>query len=279
MKSESHIIEEWQWVEEIKNRDAKESIASQIANKVKEGDVIGVGSGSTSYLALEAIASRIHTEHLHVQVIPTSLEMTFFCNQFELPVTTLAEHMPDWSFDGTDEIDPFNNLIKGRGGVMFKEKLIIRSSPVSYILADASKRVERLGERFPVPLEVYPQALPYVEKALQIYLPNTMKLRMAEGKDGPVITENGNLILDVWFDEIPRQFERSLKGITGVIETDLFQNYKNIQIIQNQQSVDKNPCSRNTFRKTSEKYSLFFFVYRISVNTCAKVSLSFSFTY
>lgn len=147
-----------------------------------------------------------------------------------IPVTSLWEHKPDWTFDGADEIDTEHNMIKGRGGAMFKEKLLISSSPRTYIIADPSKIVTKLGSRFPIPIEIFPEALTYVEEVLRAYNPKEIKLRMAEGKDGPVITENGNLILDAWFDNIPNNLEESIKSITGVIECGLFIHY-NVQII------------------------------------------------
>lgn len=222
---ENNIIHTLKWGKEISRREEKEKVAQRIASFVRDGDIIGVGSGSTSYLALLAIAGRVKTEGLHVKAIPTSQEITFACAQLDLPITSLTEHQPDWTFDGADEIDPHLSLIKGRGGAMFKEKLLINSSPRSYIVADSSKRVSRLGMNFPVPVEVFPGALTYVCHALQELSPADIQLRMAGGKDGPVITENGNLILDVWFDAIPDTTETALKSITGVIESGLFIGY------------------------------------------------------
>lgn len=218
------------WAKEIVRREEKEKVAAKIAAKVHDGDIIGAGSGSTSYVALQAIAGRVREEKLRIKMIPTSLEMTTACVQLGLPVTGLLEYRPDWTFDGADEIDPARNLIKGRGGAMFREKLLISSGLKTYIIADSSKMVSRLGTRFPVPIEVFPQALAYVGQALKELSPRKMELRMADGKDGPVITENGNLILDVWFENIPDSMETSLKSITGVIESGLFIGY-DVEII------------------------------------------------
>ena len=148
------------------------------------------------------------------------------CAQLGAPVTSLFSHKPDWTFDGADEVDSHFNLIKGRGGAMFKEKLLISSSPQTYILVDPSKKVERLGAKFPIPIEIFPEALTYVEDKLQRLNPREIKLRMGQGKDGPIITENGNMILDVWMDYIPENTESTLKSITGVLESGLFMNYK-----------------------------------------------------
>jgi ribose 5-phosphate isomerase A len=230
MKWENSIIDSLPWGKDISRREEKERVANRIAAMVKDGDVIGIGSGSTAYLALLAIAERMKRENLHIKAIPTSLEITMACARLGVPVANLEAHRPDWTFDGADEIDPDLSLIKGRGGAMFKEKLLINSSPKTYIIADSSKRVARLGINFPVPVEVFPQALVYVEQALKTLSPANVSLRMAEGKDGPIITENGNLILDVWFDNIPRTTETAIKSITGVIESGLFIGY-NVEIL------------------------------------------------
>lgn len=200
-------------------------MAAQIAKKVKDGDVLGIGSGSTVYLALLAIADRIKSEKLNIKGIPTSLEISMFCSKLGIPLTTLFENKPDWLFDGADEVDPDNSLIKGRGGAMFKEKLLISSSPVNYIIVDDSKVVKKLGTNFPVPIEIFPQSLLYVEQQLRALGAIEIVLRPAKGKDGAIISENNNLILDCHFEDIGKSLEKDIKGITGVIESGLFIGY------------------------------------------------------
>lgn len=231
MNRERTIIDSLEWGKDISNIEEKERIAVKIASMVNDGDIIGVGSGSTAYLALQKIAERIRTEQLHIRAIPTSLEIKMTCARLGIPQTSLFEYKPDWTFDGADEIDTNHNMIKGRGGAMFKEKLLISSSPRTYIIADSSKMVTKLGSRFPVPIEIFPEALTHVAQALESFTPKEIKLRMAQGKDGPVITENGNLILDVWFDNIPDNQENAIKSITGVIESGLFMHYE-IELIK-----------------------------------------------
>jgi len=113
---------------------------------------------------------------------------------------------------------------------LFKEKLLISSSPISYIIVDDSKIVDKLGTKFPIPVEVFPQALLHVEKELLLLGATDIQLRPAGGKDGPVITENNNLLFDVHFKDIDLDMERKIKGITGVIESGLFINY-NVEIL------------------------------------------------
>jgi len=230
MNWQSGIIENLGWSDNIINIEGKQKVADEIAKKVKDGDILGVGSGSTSYLALLAIAKKVKEEKLNIKAIPTSIEISLVCSKLGVPLTSLYEHRPDWLFDGADEVDPDKSLIKGRGGAMFKEKLMISSSPVNYILVDDSKMVDKLGTNFPVPIEVFPQALLHVEEQLKKIGANSLKLRPAKGKDGPVITENGNLILDARFDEIDKKMEQRIKSITGVIESGLFIGY-NIEVL------------------------------------------------
>ena len=217
MNWENHLIKDLQWSNEIINREAKERVAREIAATAKTGDVIGAGSGSTVYLTLFELAKRIHEEHLYLEVIPASQEISMTCIQLGIPQT--------WTFDGADEVDPDRNLIKGRGGAMFKEKLLIRSSGKTFIIVDPSKLVNILGSKFPIPVEVFPHALSYVEKELRRLGASEISLRPAHGKDGPILTENGNFILDTRFHYIDASLEEQLKTITGVIESGLFINY------------------------------------------------------
>ena len=155
------------------------------------------------------------------------------CIQLGLPQTTLWNKRPDWTFDGADEVDPHNNLIKGRGGAMFKEKLLIKSSGKTYIIVDESKLVSKLGSKYPIPVEVFPHALSHVENEIRLLGASKISLRLAERKDGPVFTENGNFILepqtdfilDIHLSNIVPDLEQKLKAITGVIENGLFIGY------------------------------------------------------
>ena len=230
MNWESSLIKELGWSAQIINQSGKQKVAQEIAAKVKDGDILGVGSGSTVYLALLAIAERIKAEKLNVKAIPTSLEISMFCSKLGIPLTSLFEYKPDWLFDGADEVDPKKSLIKGRGGAMFKEKLLISSSPVNYIIVDDSKIVDKIGTNFPIPIEVFPQALLHVEEELKKIGANSIILRPAVGKDGPIISENDNLILDCRFNEVHDELEKDIKSITGVIESGLFIGY-NLEIL------------------------------------------------
>jgi ribose 5-phosphate isomerase A len=225
MRWSSTIANTLEWSGEIINRKEKEQVAARLATLLRDGDVVGFGSGSTSFLTIQAIGKRLKEESIRMTAIPTSLEVALACTTLSIPTTTLFQEKPDWSFDGADEVDPRNNLIKGRGGAMFKEKILIVNSPKTYIVVDKSKLVSRLGERFPVPIETYPSAVHFVEARLVALGATEVRLRLAKSKDGPVITEAGNFILDAKFKDIGDGLEREIKMITGVLESGLFQGY------------------------------------------------------
>ena len=210
------------WSGDVSNRAAKEELGRRIAERVQDGEVIGVGSGSTSYIAIHAIAERVRKERLNVTTVCTSQEVTLACVALDLPVASLLQRRPDWAFDGADEVDPERNLIKGRGGAMFMEKVVMHASPRNFILVDQSKLVTKLGEKFPIPVEVLPITLRFVERELAAIGAVEIVMRLAVKKDGPVITEHGNFILDVRFKEIQKSLERDIKSIPGVIESGLF---------------------------------------------------------
>lgn len=216
----------------ISNKEQKEKIAHQVATYLKPNDVVGVGSGSSSYLALLALVKKSKEEHIPFTAIPTSHELLLTCQLLGISTTTLSHQKPDWGFDGADEVDGKNRLIKGRGGALFKEKLVMKASKKTFILIDQSKHVEVLGQKTAVPIEVFPDALSLVEHELLSYGVSSLSLRLAKGKDGPVITENGNFILDVFFHSIDDGLEKEIKRIPGVIESGLFFHYP-IELIEN----------------------------------------------
>jgi len=214
------------WRKDIINPDAKERIAQKVAERLRDGDVVGVGSGSTSLVSLHALAERAQKNGWHFTAITSSLEMEISCSELHVATSDLIQQFPDWSFDGADEIDGALNMIKGRGGAMLREKLVMASSPERYVVIDESKRVERLGQKFPVPVEVIPESLNLVRSQLLRSFPvRLMELRAAITKDGPVVTENGNLILDVVFTEVDPELDARLNSQPGVLATGLFMGF------------------------------------------------------
>lgn len=230
MNWESNILKDIK-LDKIKNLEDKKKVAEKIVEKVKDGQVIGFGSGSTSYLAVIAIAEKVKKENLKIYAIPTSIEIGLLCSKLGIPTTSLNNKKTDWSFDGADEVDNNNWLIKGLGGALFKEKLNIVNSPITYILIDKSKKVEKLGEKCKVPVECFPNAIDYVRGELMKLGATDIEIRQAVAKAGPIITENGNVILDAKFENISSSLEKEIKKITGVIENGLFIGY-NVEIIE-----------------------------------------------
>lgn len=216
----------------VYNFEKKQELAKKICNKIKDNDVIGFGSGTTSYITACEIAKKVKKNNINIVAIPTSYEMKMLCAKLNIPTASLMEKKPNWSFDGADEVSPDNWLIKGRGAAMFKEKLNIKSSEKVYILVDESKFVRKLCEKHPIPIECFPDSIEYVKHEVMELGASEIKLRMAEGKDGPIITENNNFILDAKFNNINEDLELRLKNIVGVIETGLFINYNNIIIVK-----------------------------------------------
>lgn len=225
-------LENWQasallhWPAEVKNLETKLRIAQRVATWASDGDCIGVGSGSATYLALWAIGQRARAEGLRLTVIPSSYETEMAAATLGLGQSRLGQAVPGWSIDGADEVDLHGRVLKGRGGALFREKLLWAASEHMILVIDSSKYVARLGTNFPVPIEVHPQAVEPVAAFVRQRGCREAKLRTGSGKDGPVITEQGCLLLDASFDEIPRGLHADLKAIPGVIETGLFEGFQ-----------------------------------------------------
>lgn len=210
---------------DISNLEAKEKVAEKIVDKIKDGDVIGFGSGSTSYLATIAIANIVKEKGWNIFAVPTSKKIEDLCKKLEIPVMNLNESSLDWSFDGADEVNTKRWLIKGLGAAMFKEKLNIISSPITYILIDESKKVNKLGEKCKVPVECFPGAEKLVIKELISLGAYDITKREDRSTKEALITESGNIILDAKFDNIEENLEKQIKLIPGVIESGLFIGY------------------------------------------------------
>ncbi len=222
----------FEWNSSISNEEEKKSLARMVADKVNDGDVIGFGSGSTSYVTIKEIAKRLKKQNIKITAIPTSYEIKMLCNNLGIKTASIMDLKPDWSFDGTDEYNDDGWLIKGRGAAMFKEKLNIINSNKVYILADSTKYVEHLGSKFMVPVECFPDSFKYVKQELIKLGAEKCVLRFGKGKDGPIITENNNFILDAKFSNINKSLEKDIKLISGVIESGLFIGYKNVEILK-----------------------------------------------
>lgn len=216
----------------ISHLEEKEKIGEEIASKVKGGEKIGFGSGSTAFLAAIAIAKKVKKNNISISCIPTSLEISHLIASLGLPLGELNEVELDFCFDGADEVDAKGRLIKGRGAALTKEKIVLSNAKKAYILVDKSKFVSSLGEKFFTPIEVLPSAAYAVKRKLIALGASSLSLRKAGlSKDGPVITENGNFIIDAKFVDVENDLEFRINNIPGVVENGLFLNYPQIEII------------------------------------------------
>jgi ribose 5-phosphate isomerase A len=203
----------------------KQEVGRVAANRVKSGSVVGLGTGSTTAFAIQFLGDRLKSGELSdIRGVPTSFQASVLAKQYGIPLTTLDEvDSIDIAIDGADEVDPYKNLIKGGGAAHTREKIVDSLAEQFIVVVDSSKLVDRLGSTFPLPVEVLPMAITPVIYAIE-QLGGKPELRMGIKKDGPVITDQGNMVLDVTFAAIdnPAELEKTLNNIPGVLENGLF---------------------------------------------------------
>jgi ribose 5-phosphate isomerase A len=203
------------------NEAEKEAAGRAGAKLVRDGDVVGLGTGSTAYFAVVALGERVKAG-LKIVGIPTSVQTADLARGVGIQLTTLDEHPEiDITIDGADELDPKLNLIKGGGGALTREKVIASASKKMVVVADSSKVVSVLG-KFPLPVEVIAFARAVVERKIAA-LGASPKLR-TKADGSPYITDNGNQILDCSFGKIadPPALALALSNIPGIVEHGLF---------------------------------------------------------
>ncbi|SKB15649.1 ribose-5-phosphate isomerase A [Planktothrix sp. PCC 11201] len=212
----------------------KQYVGKAAADRVQSGTIVGLGTGSTTAYAIQYIGERLQSGELKdIKGIPTSFQATVLAKQYGIPLTTLDEvdHI-DIAIDGADEVDPHKNLIKGGGAAHTREKIVDSLAEVFIVVVDNSKLVERLGSTFLLPVEVIPMAMTPVMKALE-KLGGKPTLRMGVKKAGPVVTDEGNLVIDVKFDvlENPAELEKEINNIPGVLDNGLFVGVADIILV------------------------------------------------
>lgn len=201
------------------------------------GMKIGLGTGSTAMPAVKRLAYHIQNSNLKdVKAVVTSFQTQNACQDYGIPVYSMNDKIIggqlDLAIDGADEVDPECNCIKGGGAAHVREKIVEYNSKVFVVIADSSKAVENIGTKFPVPVEIIADARVPVTKALN-ELGADCVLREGVRKAGPVITDNGNQILDCTWKEpidVP-QMEMKINSIVGVLENGLFSKNKPIVFI------------------------------------------------
>ncbi len=222
--------------------EAKRLAALEAVKHVKDGFVVGLGSGSTAAFAIEALGERIKREKLRIFGVPTSYQAFLLAVECGIPITTLDEHPEiDVTIDGADQVTPELWLIKGMGAALVREKIVASASKLNVIIADDKKKVKRLGENGQVvPIEVLPFAISLVKRKLEA-MDGKPVLREGKGKLGPVITDNGNAILDTYFGEIakPAELDVRVKMVAGVVETGFFVGLTDIVYVGSVRGVEK----------------------------------------
>lgn len=198
-----------------------------VMNHVKDNQIIGIGSGTTIISAVKTLAERVKKENLKVVCIPTSFQARQLILEYKLTLGSLEQYPElDIAIDGADEIDKDLVCIKGGGGCLTQEKIVAYNAKEFIIAVEESKNVEELGTFWKqgVPLEVIPLAYRPVQIQIENKFGGCAKLRMASRKMGPVVSDNGNFILDWTFDKVGdwSKINNQLIHIPGIVETGLF---------------------------------------------------------
>ena len=204
----------------------KQIVANAAIKEVKSDMIIGLGSGSTAALMIKSLAGEIRSGKLkNIRGVATSFQSEVLALELDIPLVDLASvSQIDLAIDGADEVDPGFQLIKGGGACHVREKLVASKANQLLIVVDETKIVQNLNRSFPLPVEVLPNAWKQVQEVLARMEGNST-LRMANKKAGPVVTDQGNLILDVFFNEgikRPKEIEMIINNIPGVLENGLF---------------------------------------------------------
>lgn len=201
------------------------------------GMKIGLGTGSTALPAVKRLSEFIADGTLkNIKAVPTSFQTENACIDWNIPVFSFKDRTIDGeldlAIDGADEIDTENNCIKGGGAALLREKIIAYNAKKFVIVADSSKAVKTMGTKFALPVEIVPEAYIPVKKALEKLGANVV-LREGVRKCGPVITDNGNQIVDcLWQNPVdPKKMEDLIDDITGVVEVGFFTKNKPIAFI------------------------------------------------
>lgn len=208
---------------------AKQAAAFKAVDKhVQNNYVVGIGSGSTIVYAAERLAERVSKEKLNVVCIPTSFQAKQLIVKHDLRLGSLDTHPTvDVCIDGADEVDLNLDLIKGGGACLLQEKIVASCARDLIIIADYTKDSVKLGDQYKkgIPIEVIPMSYVPIQNKIRNKFGGEVNLRMAVAKAGPVITDNGNFILDwVNFKQLDdwNQVNTVIRMIPGVVETGLF---------------------------------------------------------
>lgn len=211
----------------------KQLVAYHAAGQINDGMLVGLGTGSTANCFIEELARRHREEGLRVTAAASSVISMIKARELGLPLVAL-EHLTrlDCYVDGADEVAPDLTLLKGRGSDLVREKLMARASDAFIVLVDRSKLVSRIGERYPIPIEVMPFAWQLVKRGLE-QLGGRGDLRPNASKDGLAVTSHGSLVLDMVFDAgiDAKTVDEALNGVPGVVEHGIFRQLASTVLI------------------------------------------------
>ena len=213
----------------------KQAVAVAAVNAIQDGMVLGLGSGSTAALMIQGLGAKLAAGELRDIVgVTTSFQGEVLAAELGIPLRSLnAVERIDLAIDGADEVDPLFQLIKGGGACHVQEKLVAARAERFIVVVDATKLVDRLNLGFLLPVEVLPGAWRQVQARLAS-MGGAAELRMATRKAGPVVTDQGNLVLDVRFGEgiaDPRALEQTINNIPGVLENGLFVDLADVVLV------------------------------------------------
>lgn len=208
----------------------KKVAALEAVKYIKDGMVVGLGTGSTAFFMIEAIGEMVRNG-LKIRAVATSNETEKLAKKLGVNVITLAEAKRlDVTIDGADEVDGQFQLIKGGGGALLREKIVAHNSDFNIIIADSSKQVSRLGQ-FKLPIETIPFATQLIIKELEEM--NLHPVQRMRGADDYKTDENNDIVdIDIWKTDIKlTDLEHQLKNIPGIVETGLFLTSTDLVII------------------------------------------------
>ncbi len=216
--------------------DKKKAAAEAAIDLVKDGMIVGLGTGSTANHAIEGLGRRVGAG-LRIKGVATSKATEQLARKVGIPITTLEEvGEVDLTIDGADEVDPRFNLIKGMGGALLREKIVAFASKQEVIIVDDSKLVEVLGKMSPLPVEVVPFGHTKTRDALEsLGCKPSLK-----GGSAPFLTDNGNLIYECRFEGIEdaEMLEAEIDLIPGVVESGLFIDLATTVVVASAKGVE-----------------------------------------
>jgi len=230
---------------------------------VRSGMVVGLGTGSTAYFAVERVGQKLKSGELKdIVAVPTSKRTKEQAEKLGIPLATLdTQPVLDVAIDGADSVDPSLNLVKGGGGAHFREKIVEASAKTFVVIVDDSKLCDGLGPHFPVPVEIVPfchehtarviASLPALAGCRPVLRLGSSSNNKIDG-DTPAVSDNGNYILDLHFSKPikdPKKAAQQLKETIGVVEHGFFIGMASVVLIAGKDGVSEKKRPRGWFSR------------------------------